>query len=73
MNMNLGALKSLIFFLFLSFSQPLFSQYIENNKAKVLKVSKPSNLQQSKIAGNFFGWLSLKQQKKISNFNFHNF
>ena len=35
MNMNLGALKSLIFFLFLSFSQPLFSQYIENNKAKI--------------------------------------
>ena len=44
------------------------SYLIENNKAKVLKVSKPSNLQQSKIAGNFFGWLSLKQQKKISNF-----
>ena len=35
MNMNLGALKSLFFFLFLSFSPPLFSQYIESNKAKI--------------------------------------
>ncbi len=35
MNMNLGALKSLFFFLFISFSPPLFSQYIENKKAKI--------------------------------------
>ena len=35
MNMNLGALKSLFFFLFLSFYPPLFSQYIESNKAKI--------------------------------------
>ena len=33
--MNLGALKSLFFFLFLSFSPPLLSQYIESNKAKI--------------------------------------
>ena len=35
MNMNLGALKSLFFFLFISFSPPLFSQYIENKKAEI--------------------------------------
>ena len=35
MNMNLGALKSLFFFLFISFSPPLFSQYIESNKAEI--------------------------------------
>jgi len=35
MNMNLGALRSLFFFLFISFSQPLFSQYIESNKAEI--------------------------------------
>ncbi len=35
MNMNLGALKSLFFFLFISFSPPLFSQYIENTKAEI--------------------------------------
>ena len=33
--MNLGALKSLFFFLFISFSPPLFSQYIENKKAEI--------------------------------------
>ena len=40
MNMNLGALKSLFFFLFISFSPPLFSQYIESNKAeiKIIKI-----------------------------------
>ena len=43
------------------------SYIVENNKAKILKVSKSLTLQQSKIAGNFFGWLSLNQQKKISN------
>ena len=35
MNMNLGALRSLFFFLFISFSAPLFSQYIESNKAEI--------------------------------------
>ena len=35
MNMNLGALKSLFFFLFISFSPPLFSQYIESKKAEI--------------------------------------
>ena len=35
MNMNLGVLKSLFFFLFISFSSPLFSQYIESNKAEI--------------------------------------
>ncbi len=43
------------------------SYIVENNKAKILKVSKSLTLQQSKIAGNFFGWLSLNQQKKISS------
>ncbi len=33
--MNLGALKSLVFFLFISFSPPLFSQYIESKKAEI--------------------------------------
>jgi len=42
------------------------SYIVENNKAKILKVSKSLTLQQSKIAGNFFGWLTLNQQKKIS-------
>tara|TARA_Y100000590_G_scaffold373986_1_gene438135 strand:- start:291 stop:1103 length:813 start_codon:yes stop_codon:yes gene_type:complete len=44
------------------------SYLVENNKFKKLKVSKTSTLKQSKIAGNFFGWLSIEQQKKISNF-----
>ena len=35
MNMNLGALKSLFFFLFINFSPPLFSQYIESKKAEI--------------------------------------
>ena len=35
MNMNLGVLKSLFFFLFLSFSPPLFSKYIESKKAEI--------------------------------------
>ena len=35
MNMNLGALRSLFFFLFISFSPPLFSQYIASNKAEI--------------------------------------
>ena len=33
--MNLGALKSLFFVLFISFSPPLFSQYIEGKKAEI--------------------------------------
>ena len=44
------------------------SYLVENNKIKTLKVSKESSLQKSKIAGNFFGYLSIGQQKKISNF-----
>tara|TARA_B100000131_G_C18081455_1_gene598408 strand:+ start:517 stop:1329 length:813 start_codon:yes stop_codon:yes gene_type:complete len=43
------------------------SYLVENNKFKLLKISKSSTLQQSKIAGNFFGYLSISQQKKISN------
>jgi len=35
MNMNLGSLKLLFFFLFISFSSPLFSQYIESKKAEI--------------------------------------
>ena len=42
------------------------SYLMENNKAKILKVSQSSSLKKSKIAGNFFGWLSLNQQNKIS-------
>jgi len=41
---------------------------VENNKTKILKISKSSTLKNSKISGNFFGWLSIEQQKKISNF-----
>ncbi len=44
------------------------SYLIENNTTKILKVTKSRTLRQSKISGNFFGYLSLKQQKKISNF-----
>ena len=42
------------------------SYLVENNKFKKLKVLKSTNLNNSKIAGNFFGWLSLDVQKKIS-------
>jgi len=41
------------------------SYLVENNKFKKLKVLKSKSLNKSKIAGNFFGWLSLDQQKKI--------
>ena len=41
------------------------SYLVENNKFKKLKVLKSKSLNNSKIAGNFFGWLSLNQQKKI--------
>tara|TARA_B100000700_G_scaffold327610_1_gene442685 strand:- start:594 stop:1406 length:813 start_codon:yes stop_codon:yes gene_type:complete len=44
------------------------SYLVENNKFKTLKVSKTNSLIKSKIAGNFFGYLSLNQQNKISNF-----
>ena len=42
------------------------SYLVENNKYKKLKVLKTNTLNSSKVAGNFFGWLSLDEQKKIS-------
>jgi len=42
------------------------SYLVENNKFKKLKVVKSKSLNNSKISGNFFGYLSLKEQKKIS-------
>ena len=42
------------------------SYLVENNKFKKLKVIKSKTLNNSKIAGNFFGWLTLNEQKKIS-------
>ena len=42
------------------------SYLVDNNKFKRLKVLKSKSLNKSKIAGNFFGWLSLDEQKKIS-------
>jgi len=42
------------------------SYLVENNKFKKLKVLKTNSLNRSKIAGNFFGWLTLNEQKKIS-------
>ena len=42
------------------------SYLVENNKFKKLKVVKVNSLNNSKIAGNFFGWLTLDEQKKIS-------
>ena len=42
------------------------SYLVENNKFIKLKVLKSNSLNRSKIAGNFFGWLSLDEQKKIS-------
>ena len=42
------------------------SYLVENNKFKKLNVLKSKSLNKSKIAGNFFGWLSLDEQKKIS-------
>jgi len=41
------------------------SYLVENKRFKKLKVLKSKSLNTSKIAGNFFGWLSLDQQKKI--------
>ena len=42
------------------------SYLVENNKFKKLKVIKSNSLNNSKIAGGFFGWLTLDEQKKIS-------
>ncbi len=42
-----------------------FSYVVEKNKFKKLKVVKSNSLNSSKIAGNFFGWLSIKEQKKV--------
>ena len=42
------------------------SYLVENNKFKKLKVTKTNSPNDSKIAGNFFGWLTLDEQKKIS-------
>jgi len=42
------------------------SYLVENNKFKKLKVLKSNSINSSKIAGNFFGWLSVEEQKKIS-------
>jgi len=42
------------------------SYLVENNRYKKLKVIKSKSLNESKIAGNFFGWLTLNEQKKIS-------
>ena len=36
-----------------------YSYLVENNKFKKLKVLKSHSLYRSKVAGNFFGWLSL--------------
>jgi len=37
-----------------------------NNKFEKLKISKSKSINNLKIAGNFFGWLSLNDQKKVS-------
>ena len=42
------------------------SYLVENNKFKKLKVTKSKSPNKSKIAGNFFGWLTLNEQKKIT-------
>ena len=42
------------------------SYLVENNKFKKLKVIKVNSLNNAKIAGNFFGWLTLDEQRKIS-------
>ena len=42
------------------------SYLVEKNRFKKLKVIKSKSLKNSKIAGDFFGWLSLARQKKIS-------
>jgi len=45
------------------------SYSVENNKFKKLKVLKSKSLNSSKIAGAFFGWLSLNEQKKNFKIN----
>jgi len=42
------------------------SYLVENNKFKKLHVAKPILFNNTKMAGSFFGWLSLKKQLKIS-------
>ena len=42
------------------------SYLVRNNKFTKLSVTKSNSLNTSKIAGNFFGWLSPDEQKKIS-------
>ncbi len=42
------------------------SYLVEDNKFIKLKVVKSNSLKNSKIAGNFFGWLSVNEQKKVS-------
>ena len=42
------------------------SYLVENNKFKKLNVVKTKSFNNSKIAGNFFGWLTPNEQKKIS-------
>ena len=42
------------------------SYLVENNKFKKLHVAKPTSFNNIKMAGSFFGWLSLKKQLKIS-------
>ncbi len=42
------------------------SYLVEKKKFTKLKVMKTNSLSNSKIAGSFFGWLSLNEQKKIS-------
>ena len=47
-------------------SGPNNSSYlVQNKKFKKLKILKTNSLRKIKIAGNFFGWLSLKKQLKI--------
>ena len=42
------------------------SYIVENNKFKKLHVAKPMSFNNTKMAGSFFGWMSLKKQLKIS-------
>ena len=42
------------------------SYLVENNRFKKLNVAKPTVFNNTKMAGSFFGWLSLKKQLKIS-------
>jgi len=45
------------------------SYLVENNKFKKLKVLKSKSLNSSRIAGAFFGWLSLDENFKINKIN----